>query len=59
MSRTPVASTTSAPGCPSAKRPYQSRTSRVTTPSSVARHGTIAGTQVRCSSVTLPIRIGA
>ena len=37
------------PARPSAKRPYQSSTSRVTKPSSVARHGTIAGTQVRCA----------
>ena len=42
-SRIPVASTTSAPGRPAAKRPYHSRFSRVTNPSSVAA-GTIAGT---------------
>ena len=30
----------------------------VMTPSSVARHGTIAGTQVRCLSVVGPISIG-
>jgi hypothetical protein len=46
-SRIPVASTTSTPGSPRAKRAYQSRTSGVTTPSLVARQGTIAGTQVR------------
>ncbi len=43
----PVASTTITPGSPSAKRPYQSSTSGVTKPSSVARQGTIAGTQER------------
>src|SRR5438093_763384 len=37
MSRMPVASTTRTPGRPSAKRAYQSRTSGVTKPSSVAR----------------------
>ena len=33
-------------------------TSSVTSPSSVARHGTIAGTQVRCSSLLEPISMG-
>ena len=47
----PVASTTSAPGWPRAKRSYQARTSGVTSPSSVARQGTIAGTQVRSREV--------
>ena len=46
MSRIPVASTTITPGSPSANRPYQSSTSWVTNPSSVARQGTIAGTQL-------------
>ena len=58
MSRMPVASTTIAPGCPRANRPYQARFSSVTNPSSVARHGTIAGTQVRLSSSMRPIAIG-
>jgi hypothetical protein len=59
MSRIPVASTTRTPGCPSAKRAYQSSTSGVTSPSSVARHGTMAGTHVRSWAVRLrPIRIG-
>ena len=58
MSRTPVASTTIAPGRPSANRPYQSSTSGVTNPSEVARHGTIAGTHVRCSSSIEPTVIG-
>src|SRR5262249_37026166 len=53
-----VASTTIAPGCPSAKRVYQSRTSLVTNPSSVARHGTIAGTQVRSASTRRPAASG-
>ena len=57
-SRMPVASTTIAPGWPCAKRSYQSRFSSVTKPSSVARHGTIAGTQVRLSSRMRPIEIG-
>ncbi len=57
-SRMPVASTTTAPGCPSAKRPYQSSTAGVTNPSSVARHGTMAGTQVRSASVNRPTDIG-
>src|SRR2546425_4055797 len=43
MSRIPVASTTSALGCPRAKRSYHARTSGVTNPSSVARQGTMAG----------------
>ncbi len=54
----PVASTTIAPGCPRAKRSYQARFWSVTKPSSVARHGTIAGTQVRVSSGIRPIEIG-
>src|SRR2546425_5332871 len=58
MSRTPVASTTRAPGCPSANRRYQSRFAWVTKPSSVARQGTIAGTQVRLSRLTGPMAIG-
>ena len=57
-SRTPVASTTSAPGCPSAKRAYHSTTSSVTMPSSVARHGTMAGTHVRVSSARRPTDSG-
>ena len=52
MSRIPVASTTIAPGRPRAKRPYHSISSGVTTPSSDARHGTIAGTHTRFSSDT-------
>src|SRR5262249_35357279 len=58
MSRMPVASTTSTPGLPSANRRYQSITSRVTRPSSVARHGTIAGTHVRDVAVLAPSPIG-
>ena len=58
MSRMPVASTTIAPGSPRAKRSYQARTSGVTNPSSVARHGTIAGTQVRSQSRTGPTSTG-
>ena len=54
----PVASTTMTPGRPSAKRPYQSSTSGVTSPSSVARHGTIAGTQVRWRASSGPMRTG-
>jgi len=54
----PVASTTMTPGLPSAKRRYQSITSGVTKPSSVARHGTIAGTQVRSRAVWEPIAMG-
>ena len=54
-SRIPVASTTMAPGSPCAKRSYHSMTSSVTKPSSVARHGTMAGTQVRWASDTGPI----
>ena len=57
-SRIPVASTTMAPGVPRANRSYQSMTSSVASPSSVARHGTMAGTQVRCSSVTGPMSTG-
>src|SRR5690348_6459744 len=58
MSRTPVASTTSTAGRPSANRLYQSRFCCVTNPSSVARHGTIAGTHVRLSASSRPILIG-
>src|SRR5262245_5134237 len=58
-SRIPVASTTSTPGWPSAKRAYQSITSGVTKPSSVARHGTIAGTHVRSRTSRRPMRAGA
>jgi hypothetical protein len=59
MSRMPAASTTRTPGWPSANRAYQSSTSGVTSPSSVARHGTMAGTHVRSAAVRLrPIRIG-
>jgi hypothetical protein len=58
MSRMPVASTTSAPGCPRADRSYHASTSGVTNPSSVARHGTIAGTQVRSFSSSRPQRRG-
>jgi hypothetical protein len=47
-----VASTTIAAFPPSANRRYQSRLSWVTNPSSVARQGTIAGTQVRLSSAS-------
>ena len=57
-SRMPVASTTSTPGWPSAKRAYHSRTSGVTTPSSVARHGTMAGTHVRSATSSRPMRAG-
>ena len=57
-SRMPVASTTSTPGRPRAKRSYQSRTSGVTKPSALARQGTIAGTQVRSRAAIGPIRIG-
>ena len=46
----PVASTTSAAGQPRAKRAYQSRLSGVTKPLSVARQGTMAGTQALDSS---------
>ena len=54
MSRIPVASTTITPGFPCAKRPYQSSTSSVTKPSSVARQGTMAGTHERESARTGP-----
>ena len=57
-SRMPVASITMAPGRPRAKRSYHCNTSGVTSPSSFERHGTMAGTQVRCSSVTGPTRTG-
>ncbi len=53
-SRIPVASTTSAPGWPRAKRSYHARTSGVTSPSSVARQGTMAGTQVRSARSSRP-----
>ena len=55
----PVASTTSAPGRPRAKRSYQATTSSVTKPSPVARQGTIAGTQVRRASRRRPASSGA
>ena len=58
MSRIPVASTTIAPGLPRAKRSYHSMFSSVTKPSSVARQGTMAGTQVRLSSRIRPIATG-
>ena len=58
MSRMPVASTTSAPGCPLANRSYHVRTSGVTSPSSVARQGTMAGTQVRSARSSRPSRRG-
>ena len=58
MSRTPVASTTIAPGLPRANLSYQASRSAVMCPSSVARHGTMAGTQVRCSRVIDPISTG-
>ena len=45
-------------GLPSAKRAYQSSTSAVTKPSSVARQGTIAGTQVRWRRERLPASRG-
>src|SRR6201999_3063448 len=54
----PVASTMIAPGRPRAKHSYHSNTSRVTNPSSLARHGTIAGTQVRCSREIGPTWMG-
>ena len=47
-----------APGRPTAKRSYQSSTSSVTMPSSVARQGTIAGTHVRSSSLKRPATSG-
>ncbi len=53
-SRMPVASTTSTPGRPSAKRPYQSRIAGVTNPSSTDRQGTIAGTQLRARATQAP-----
>ena len=49
-SRMPVASTTSTPGRPRGEALVPVEHVAVTKPSSVARHGTIAGTQVRCSS---------
>jgi hypothetical protein len=58
MSRIPVASTTMAPGRPRAKRSYHSMFSSVTKPSSVARQGTMAGTQVRLSSCIRPTETG-
>ena len=57
-SLTPVASTTIAPGRPFAKRSYQARIASETNPSSVARHGTMTGTQVRCSTLSRPIERG-
>ena len=57
-SRMPVASITMAPGRPRAKRPYHCNTSSVTQPSSLERHGTMAGTQVRCGKVNGPIWTG-
>src|SRR5271163_5172391 len=57
-SRMPVASTTIAPGRPRAKRSYQETTASLTKPSSVARQGTIAGTQVRCGKTQSRIAIG-
>ena len=54
----PVASTTMAPGRPRAKHSYHSRTSGVTNPSSLARHGTMAGTHVRWFSSRAPTRTG-
>ena len=57
-SRIPVASTTIAPGRPAAKRVYHSITSSVTKPSSVARQGTMAGTQVRWRRERLPASRG-
>ncbi len=57
-SRTPVASTTSAAGRPRANRSYQARTDGVTSPASDARHGTMAGTQVRDAKRTEPTLIG-
>src|SRR5450755_4119034 len=54
----PVASTTITPGRPCANRAYQSITSLVTKPSSVARHGTIAGTHVRVRASRGPITSG-
>jgi hypothetical protein len=56
ISLIPVASTTIAPGRPRANRPYQARTSSLTLPSGSARHGTMAGTQVRWASSSLPTR---
>ena len=57
-SRMPVASTTRTPGRPRAKRSYQARISGVTNPSSLARQGTIAGTQVRSRTSIGPMSIG-
>src|ERR1700731_2888100 len=54
----PVASTTIAPGRPRAKHWYHSNPSGVTNPSSLARQGTIAGTQVRWANVTGPTCTG-
>ena len=58
ISLIPVASTTIAPGRPCAKRLYQSMTSCDTSPLSLARQGTIAGTQVRCCKHRLGARRG-
>lgn len=55
----PVASRTSTPGRPCAKRVYQAVTAGVTSPVADARHGTIAGTHVRVRVVTGPSRPGA
>src|ERR1700723_3087204 len=57
-SRTPVASTTSAAGRPRANRSYQASTAGVTSPSSEARHGPMAGTQVRAARRTPPTMMG-
>jgi hypothetical protein len=42
-----------------AKRPYQASTLGVTNPSSLARQGTMAGTQVRWLNWSPPTRTGA
>src|SRR5271156_1294702 len=57
-SRTPVASTTRAAGRPRANLSYHASTEGVTSPSSVARHGTMAGTQVRAAKCSDPTVIG-
>lgn len=49
---TAIASTTTSPAPPSAKRTYRSRTSALTRPSSPDRRVTIAGTTTRFGSVT-------
>ena len=53
-SRIPVASMTIAAGLPCANLPYQSRTSGMTSPSLDARHGTIAGIQLRACKFKRP-----